>query len=126
MDRIPFGSCLLGAPESRRWAAGDPRFHHSREETRRWKSWIRARTRRSTSVCSDDLSGLDIDKDVLLAVLRRLDLDHVDVLAFLALDLHGRGLAGDRLKRDLRRLVARDLGHGRRVFERLVAELAHT
>src|SRR5206468_11637146 len=76
-----------------------------------------------TSVRSNDLSGLDVDKDILLAILRRLDLDHVDILAFLPLDRHGRGLAGDLRERDLRRLVSRDLRHGRRILQRFVVEL---
>src|SRR6185312_811865 len=40
---------------------------------------------RYTSVRPDNLSGLDVDEDVLLALFRRLDLDHVDILAALLL-----------------------------------------
>jgi hypothetical protein len=51
--------------------------------------------RRSMSVRSDDLAGLDVDKDVLLALVRCLDLDHIDILAFLPLNREIGGLAGD-------------------------------
>ena len=47
-----------------------------------------------TSVRSDDLSGFDVDKDVLLALVRCLDLDHIDILAFLPLNREIGGLAG--------------------------------
>src|SRR5258708_8944026 len=82
-----------------------------------------ASARRSVSVRADDLSGLDVDKDVLLALVLGLDLDHVDILAFLPLNRHVGGLAGDSRKRDLRCLRARDLRHGRRILQRLVAQL---
>ena len=72
------------------------------------------------SVRSDDLSGLDVDEDVFLAA-RRLDLDHVDILAVLLLNLHVGGLSGHSLKRDLRRLVSRNLRHRRLLLQRLVA-----
>ena len=72
------------------------------------------------SLRSDNLSGFDVDEDVLLALLRRWDLDHVDILAALFLDRDVGDFAGDALKRNLRRLFFRDLCRGRaRAFEGL-------
>ena len=61
------------------------------------------------SVRPDNLSGLHVDEDVLLALFRRLDLDHVDILAALFLDRHIGDFAGDAFKRNLLRLFFRDL-----------------
>ena len=58
---------------------------------------------------SRQLSGLHVDEDVLLALLRRLDLDDVDILAALFLNRHVGDFAGDVFKRNLLRLFFRDL-----------------
>src|SRR5262245_15052067 len=65
------------------------------------------------SVRSDDLSRLNVDEDVFLAAVLRLDLNHVDVLAALPLNLHVSHLAWNSLQRDLRCLFFRDLCRGR-------------
>src|SRR4029078_9306966 len=108
---------------AQRWAR-DPRSRRSQEESPSDEGRGSGQSHRFTSVRSADLSGLDVDKDILLAILRRLDLDHVDILAFLPLDRHRRGLAGDLRDRNLRRLVSRDLRDGRRILQPLVAERA--
>src|SRR6267143_5543868 len=70
--------------------------------------------RHPISLGADNLSGLHVDDDVLLALIRRLDLDDVDILAALSFNRYVGDFAGDLFKRSLRRLLFRDLCPGRR------------
>ena len=56
--------------------------------------------------------------NVLLALIRRQDLDNVDILAALSLNRYVGDLSGDLFKRNLRRLLFRDLCPGRRTLGR--------
>src|SRR6187551_2550357 len=58
---------------------------------------------------ADNLSGLHVDEDILLALIRRQDLDNVDILAALSLNRYVGDFAGDLFKRYFRRLLFRDL-----------------